>query len=126
MNKTEENCIRECANVNLINRGIEKVDDSSDEIEKVAKILNLLGNETRLKIVLIVQNEQKVCVCDLSDILGISVSAISQQLRKLKDANLLYNEKEAQTIYYLIHPEAGEILTHILDVFNHRLIKKVA
>ena len=126
MSKTEESCIRGCANVNLINRGIEEVENLSESIEKTAKILNLLGNETRLKIVLIIQKEQKACVCDLSDILGISVSAISQQLRKLKDSNLLKSEKEGQTIHYFIHPEAEEILIHILKVFNHKIIKKVA
>ena len=126
MKKTEENCIRGCANVNLINRGILEVNDLSEQIEKAAKILNLVGNETRLKILLLIKNEQKVCVCDLSDILGISISAVSQQLRKLKDTHLLKSEKEGQTIYYNIHPDFEEILTHIFEIFNHKSIKKVA
>ncbi len=126
MEKTEENCIRGCANVNLINRGIQEVSNLSEQIEKTAKILNLVGNETRLKLLLLIKNEQKVCVCDLSDILGISVSAISQQLRKLKDSQLLRSNKEGQTIYYQIHPESQEILEHIFEIFEHQSIKKVA
>ena len=126
MKKTEENCIRGCANVNLINRGILEVDNLSEKIERTAEILNLVGNETRLKIILLIKNEQKICVCDLSDILGISVSAISQQLRKLKDSNLLRNEKEGQTIYYYIHPSSEEILEYIFEIFQHKSIKKVA
>jgi len=126
MKKTEENCIRGCANVNLINRGILEINDLSEQIEKAAKILNLVGNETRLKILLLIKNEQKVCVCDLSDILGISISAVSQQLRKLKDTDLLKNEKEGQTIYYNIHPDSQEILEHIFEIFNHKSIKKVS
>lgn len=126
MKKTEENCIRGCANVNLINRGILEVNDLSEQIEKAAKILNLVGNETRLKILLLIKNEQKVCVCDLSDILGISISAVSQQLRKLKDTHLLKSEKEGQTIYYNIHPDSQEILEHIFEIFEHQSIKKVA
>ena len=126
MKKTEENCIRGCANVNLINRGIKEVNELSGEIEKAAQVLNLVGNETRLKILLLIKNEQKVCVCDLSDILGISISAVSQQLRKLKDTHLLKSEKEGQTIYYHIHPESQEILQHIFEIFNHKSIKKVA
>jgi len=94
MKKTEENCIRGCANVNLINRGIEEVNNLTSQIELTAKILNLIGNETRLKILLLIKKEKKVCVCDLSDILGISISAVSQQLRKLKDTHLLKSEKE--------------------------------
>jgi len=126
MKKTEENCIRGCANVNLINRGIKEVNELSEEIEKAAQVLNLVGNETRLKILLLIKNEQKVCVCDLSDILGISISAVSQQLRKLKDTHLLKSEKEGQTIYYNIHPDSQEILEHIFEIFNHKSIKKVA
>lgn len=126
MEKTEENCIRGCANVNLINRGILEVNELAEQIEKVAKILNLLGNDTRLKILLLIKGEQKVCVCDLSDILGVSVSAISQQLRKLKDSNLLKSEKEGQTIYYNIHPNSQEIVAHLFEIFNHKSIKKVA
>ena len=126
MKKTEENCIRGCANVTLINRGILEVDNLSEQIERTAEILNLVGNETRLKIILLIKNEQKICVCDLSDILGISVSAISQQLRKLKDSNLLRNEKEGQTIYYYIHPSSEEILEYIFEIFQHKSIKKVA
>ena len=126
MNKTEETCIRGCANVNLINRSIQTIDKLQGQIEKTASILNLTGNETRLKILLLIKNEEKVCVCDLSDILGISVSAISQQLRKLKEGGLLESYKEGQTIYYHIHPNSKEILAHVFDLFNNKIIKKVA
>lgn len=74
----------------------------------------------------LLKKEKKVCVCDLSDILGISISAVSQQLRKLKDTHLLKSEKEGQTIYYHIHPGTKEILEHIFEIFNHKSIKKVA
>ena len=126
MDKTEENCIRGCADVNLINRGMQEVNNLSEQIEKTAKILNLVGNETRLKILLLITKEEKVCVCDLSDVLGISVSAISQQLRKLKDNQLLKSNKEGQTIYYNVHPDSQEILEHIFEIFEHQSIKKVA
>lgn len=126
MKKTEENCIRGCANVNLINKGISEINELSEQVELTAKILSLAGNETRLKILYLIKTEKKVCVCDLSDILGISVSAISQQLRKLKDGNLLKSTKEGQTIYYHIYPVAEEMLAHIFEIFNHKIIKKVA
>lgn len=124
--KTEEDCIRGCANVSLINRGITKLEEISTKISEVSRILNLTGNETRLKILYLVKTESKVCVCDLSDILGISISAISQQLRKLKDSNLLKSEKVGQTIYYHIHPESKEALDHIFELFNKQIIQKSA
>jgi ArsR family transcriptional regulator, lead/cadmium/zinc/bismuth-responsive transcriptional repressor len=124
--KTEENCIRGCANVNLINRGINKLEEISDEISRTSQILNLAGNETRLKILYLVKTESKVCVCDLSDILGISISAISQQLRKLKDSHLLRSEKVGQTIYYHINTESADIIEHIFRLLNTSTLQKTA
>lgn len=124
--KKEENCIRGCANVNLINRGINKLEEISNDISRTSRILNLAGNETRLKILYLVKTETKVCVCDLSDILGISISAISQQLRKLKDSNLLRSEKIGQTIYYHINSESAGIIEHLFLLFSTSIIKKTA
>lgn len=124
--KTKENCIRDCANVNLINRGINKLEEISNDIFRTSQILNLAGNETRLKILYLVKTESKVCVCDLSDILGISISAISQQLRKLKDSYLLRSEKVGQTIYYHINTEAADIIEHIFRLLNTSILKKTA
>lgn len=124
--KTEENCIRGCANVNLINRGINKLEEISNDISRTSRILNLAGNETRLKILYLVKTETKVCVCDLSDILSISISAISQQLRKLKDSNLLRSEKIGQTIYYHINSESADIIDHIFRLLNTSTLQKTA
>ena len=126
MKKTEENCIRGCANVNLINENIKEINKLENQIERSAQVLNLAGSKTRLKILYIISKEDKVCVCDLSDILNISVSAISQHLRKLKDGNLLQSQKEGQTIYYELHQESKNTLGKIFKAFNYKLIKKAA
>lgn len=126
MNKTENSCIRDCANVELINQSISDLSQISIKISKTAKILNLIGNETRLKILYLIKKEKEICVCDMSDILEISVSAISQQLKKLKEAHLLTSEKKAQTIYYHIHPHSQEVIEHVFEIFNKELIVKAA
>jgi DNA-binding transcriptional ArsR family regulator len=126
MEKTEETCIRGCANVNLINRSIQELSELDRKIHQVSTILGLAGNETRLKILLLIKKEKKVCVCDLSDILGISISAVSQQLSKLRNGGILISSKEGQTIYYFIAPNFINTLDHIFELFNHKSIKKVA
>ena len=118
MSKTENACIRECANVSLINRSIQQVDDLSGQLNLTANILNLMGNTTRLKILYLIKTEIKICVCDLSDILEISVSAISQQLKRLKESNLLMSKKEAQIIYYNVHPKSMNIIDSIFEIFK--------
>lgn len=126
MKKTEDTCIRSCANISLINDNIMVINDLSEQIERTSQILNLAGNVTRLKILYIISQEEKVCVCDLGDILNVSVSAISQHLRKLKDGNLLKSNKEGQTIYYKVNPQSKKILDKVFTVFNDESIQKVA
>ena len=124
MEKTENSCIRACANVELINQSISDLNEVNSKISLMAKILNLIGNDTRLKILFLIKKKKEICVCDMSDILGFSVSAISQQLRKLKEAQLLTSEKKGQTIYYYIHPISQEIIDHVFEIFKKELIVK--
>ena len=48
----------------------------------------------------------QMCPCDLSDVLGMNVSPISQHLRKLKDAEMVIDRKVGQTIFYSLNEEA--------------------
>ncbi len=84
----------------------------------VAEVLNLAGNKVRLQILFLLQREKRLCVCDLSDILEMNVSAISQHLRKLKDRDLVYATKEAQTIFYALNKDKMATLNPILDLLE--------
>ena len=72
---------------------------SSPQLDKLAAFLNLVGNSTRLKIVFLLTEFKELCVCDLAQILDISVPAVSQQLAKLKAFGLLKSRRENQTIF---------------------------
>jgi DNA-binding transcriptional ArsR family regulator len=89
-----------------------------DTMSFVAEVLNLAGNKVRLQILFLLQQEKRLCVCDLSDILEMNVSAISQHLRKLRDRDLIYATKEAQTIFYALSKEKLVTLNPILDLLN--------
>ena len=103
-------CIRALADVEQINACKAKITELDEGIKSLSGILNLAGNEVRLKILFLLSKEKELCVCDLSDILGMTVSAISQHLRKLKDAGIIHNRKEAQTIFYSVLPEMESLL----------------
>jgi len=122
--KTKESCVRECANVAMINRSINSLQEMNNELENVSSLFNIMGNTTRLKIVYLINKEEKICVCDLSDIMNLSVSAISQQLKKIKDLNLLKRDKIGQTIYYFINPKLKKFVDTILIHFNEDYITK--
>ncbi len=67
---------------------------------KLGETLSILSNPTRLKILDCLSKTDELCVCDLADILEMEVSAISHQLRKLKDREFVEKRRDGLTIYY--------------------------
>ena len=68
------------------------------ELGRLALIFRILGDPTRLKIVMALQGGE-MCVCDLAAFLGLSESAISHQLRRLKDLHMITQRREGQILY---------------------------
>lgn len=79
-------------------------------IADLADLFKLFGDTTRMKI-LFSLFESELCVCAISELLGMEQSAISHQLKKLKAANLVANRREGKTILY-----------RLADVHVHDLI----
>lgn len=86
-----------------------------DMFSKKEKLFSLLGSEVRLKIIYLLLKYEKLCVCDISDILEMKQSPISQHLRKLKDAQILFSKREGLLINYYISSEYKENLTSYLN-----------
>ena len=104
-----------CLRVVIDKKKIEK--EKNDLIEKQAmfskkeKLFSLLGSEVRLKIIYLLLKNEKLCVCDISDMLEMKQSPISQHLRKLKDAQILISKREGLMINYYINSEYRNELT---------------
>lgn len=103
-------CIRLFSDKEQISNCIETLKIAEKSFTQLSNILALAGNEVRLKIIYLLDEERELCPCDLADILGMSIPAISQHLRKLKDGNIVENRKEGQTIYYFLTQENLKIL----------------
>ncbi len=85
----------------------------------LADLLGVVGNPVRLRIVYLLAAHREMCVCDLAEILQITVSAVSQHLRKLKDKHLVQNRRNGQTIYYALKTNAfNQKLKHFIDTEN--------
>src|SRR5699024_11183257 len=89
---------------------------TSIEIDKVADILKLLGNETRLTMLKIL-DDHDCCVCEFVEIFQASQPSISQHIRKLKDIGLVEEERRGQWIYYSINKDS-EFYSLILKLLN--------
>ena len=115
-------CIRQQADLEQINRCKETVSELNESFDYLANGLSLVGNTVRLKILYLLFEEKRLCVCDLSDILGMNISAISQHLRKMKDRNLLETDREAQTIFYSLTAEYKIMLHPFFEILDKNKI----
>ena len=84
---------------------------SDQEVDRLSSMYKGLGDPTRLKIVMALKDVE-MCVCDLSAFLGVSESAVSHQLRRLRDLALVKKRREGQVIYYTLDD------SHIADLLS--------
>jgi DNA-binding transcriptional ArsR family regulator len=115
-------CIRVLADVNQIKECREKIKQVDESVGVLSNAMALAGNEVRLKMLFLLQEEGQLCPCDLSDILGMSVSAISQHLRKLKDGRLIESKKTGQTIFYSVNNNYSDILKPMFKLITNNKI----
>lgn len=113
-NRNQNTCIRNCRDEQQISRCKKRVDDLKANVLDFTTILQLAGNAVRMNILVLLEDEKKLCVCDLSEVLNMTIPAVSQHLKKLKDANLVDTEREGNTIYYYINSKYKRVLDTLL------------
>ena len=72
---------------------------SEDALMQLAELFKVFGDGTRIRI-LYVLFESEVCVCDIAKLLGMTQSAVSHQLRILKQAHLIKSRRDGKTVFY--------------------------
>ncbi len=82
---------------------------SEETIVGMAETFKVLGDQTRLKIVLAL-SKQELCVLDISAVVGMSESAVSHQLRLLKTLRLVKQRKDGKMVFYSLDDEHIEDL----------------
>ncbi len=93
-----ERCDEFCTHGELI-RAVQPALPKEEHLYDLAELFKMFGDSTRIRI-LYVLFESEVCVCDIAEVLGMNQSAISHQLRLLKQAKLVKNRREGKTVYY--------------------------
>ncbi len=87
-----------------------------ETVLEVADFFDALGNPTRLKILLALMEAGELCTCDLSAITNLSVSAISHQLRILKDRKIVAYRKDGKNVFYRLDDE------HIKEILRVAMV----
>ncbi len=70
-------------------------------LDRLSCLFKVLGDPTRLRLVIALR-DQEMCVCDLAATLRLSESAVSHQLRRLREQALVRTRREGQVVYYAL------------------------
>ncbi|TCL76938.1 ArsR family transcriptional regulator [Hydrogenispora ethanolica] len=109
--------LNQCCNVihlDIVNRIKEKT-PPEESLYDLAELFKVFGDSTRIKILWALA-EMELCVCDIAFLLNMTQSAISHQLRILKQARLVNYRKDGKNVYYSLDDE------HVKQIFNLGLI----
>lgn len=77
----------------------------------LAELFKVFGDSTRMKIICALLNSE-LCVCDIANVINSTVSAVSHQLRILKQAKLVKYRKEGKVVYYTLDDN------HVYEIFK--------
>lgn len=96
-------CETPCVHTELISTVNADMPDE-EMLYDLAELYKVFGDSTRIKI-LYVLFEAEMCVCDIAQLLGMTQSAISHQLRVLKQSKLVKFRREGKTVFYALADE---------------------
>ena len=119
MRKREEGTIERCEYIHVHEDIIAKVNEQmpkEDKLYDLADFFKVFADSTRIKILYVLMCSE-MCVCDLSGILNMTQSAISHQLRTLKQMDLVRNRREGKTVFYSLAD--GHIKTILSQGLDH-------
>ncbi len=103
-----------CFKEELVTR-LRKELPSDNVLEEALVLLSAISDRARLKILWAMRNGQELCVCDVSHVLGTTISTASHHLRKLRDLKVLRTRYDGKWAYYSLRSElAGDVVTDLI------------
>jgi DNA-binding transcriptional ArsR family regulator len=79
----------------------------AQQLRVASEHYSLLAGETRLKILVLLDETGELCVCDLATILEMTPAAVSQHLSRLRSGRLVRSRRDGMTVYYQLADDAG-------------------
>lgn len=84
-------------------------------IADLSDMFKIFGDQTRMKILMALESGE-LCVCDIAAVMDMSQSAISHQLRVLKQSNIVKTRREGKVVYYSISDD------HVKEIFDIAMV----
>ncbi len=85
---------------------------NAEDYDTMAALFKAMGDPNRLRILWALGYEE-MCVCDLAALLSVSESAVSHQLRMLRQMALVKNRRQGQVLYYRLNDDHVHTLIHV-------------
>ena len=108
-----ERCNCDVIHEDIVNYVMKRMPEE-ETLYNLAELFKVFGDSTRIRI-LWALDESEMCVCDIAAVLNMTQSAISHQLRVLKQARLVKNRRDGKVVYYSLDDE------HIRQIFDQGL-----
>lgn len=110
----DEKCEVTLIHEDNVKKAINELPDD-ELIADLSDMFKIFGDQTRVKILMALENGE-LCVCDIAAVMNMSQSAISHQLRVLKQSNIVKTRREGKVVYYSISDD------HVKEIFNMAMV----
>ena len=104
-------CCEECAVHDEVVQSVRGMLQDDDDLYDLAELFKVFGDSTRIRI-LFVLFESEMCVCDIAQLLNMTQSAISHQLRILKQSQLVKSRRDGKSVFYSLADD------HVYRIIN--------
>lgn len=102
-------------------RKVQKALEQQD-IKSMSKMFKVLADETRMKIVFALCEEDELCVCDVANITGASLATASHHLRSLKQLGVAKYRKEGKLAFYSLEDDYVRQLVYLASTHSEELM----
>lgn len=110
----DEKCEVTLIHEDNVKKAINELPDD-ELIADLSDMFKIFGDQTRVKILMALESGE-LCVCDIAAVMDMSQSAISHQLRVLKQSNIVKTRREGKVVYYSISDD------HVKEIFNMAMV----
>ena len=110
----DEKCEVTLIHEDNVKKAINELPDD-ELIADLSDMFKIFGDQTRVKILMALESGE-LCVCDIAAVMNMSQSAISHQLRVLKQSNIVKTRREGKVVYYSISDD------HVKEIFDIAMV----
>jgi len=87
-------------------------------MNQITNVFKILSDETRLRIIILLA-QQELCVCELSGILDVSQPKVSKNLSKLRDMNIVIDERKEKFVFYRLKTDNVVLVSTVKNIIEN-------